>query len=126
VLIEMSICFQKALARCWRGNPPELEVNILTLETLVRLKSALGEKSIDAMDAALAKLSAPPLSAKTRESVSHIADLILTTDFKGLSETVAKLIRLGNQSKMRIEIPSFESQSRYEFDLFSPWHGLFR
>ncbi|MDR1275144.1 MAG: response regulator, partial [Candidatus Accumulibacter sp.] len=62
------------------------------METLAHLKAALDEKSIDAIDAALAKLQALPLPGKSRDDVSGVADLILTADFSSASEAVARLI----------------------------------
>ncbi|MDR1162428.1 MAG: PAS domain-containing protein [Candidatus Accumulibacter sp.] len=64
----------------------------LAMETLEHLKTALDEKSIDAIDDAIAKLQTLPLSAKSRDDVSRAADFILTADFAGASDIVARLI----------------------------------
>jgi signal transduction histidine kinase/CheY-like chemotaxis protein len=65
-------------------------------ETLARLREALEAKDIDATDAALARLQAMPLAGKTRETVSEIADFILTADLQTALDAVIFLSGRGN------------------------------
>ncbi|MDR1368019.1 MAG: response regulator [Candidatus Accumulibacter sp.] len=83
----------EALLRTHSGD--EASGSALETELLLLLKGALAEKSIDAMDGALAKLQALPLPGKARKDISRIADLILTADFEIASEAVAELLRRG-------------------------------
>jgi CheY-like chemotaxis protein len=61
-------------------------------EAIGTLRDALDTKDVDAMDAALARLQALPLSGKTRRIVSDLADHILMADFKKAVETVTALL----------------------------------
>jgi signal transduction histidine kinase/CheY-like chemotaxis protein/HPt (histidine-containing phosphotransfer) domain-containing protein len=60
-------------------------------EALARLRDALEAKDIDAIDDALARLQALPLTAKTREDVSGIADFVLAAEFTQATEAVVAL-----------------------------------
>ncbi|MDR1611422.1 MAG: response regulator [Planctomycetota bacterium] len=69
-----------------RSGDGETRVSPEIAETLRRLRSALEAKDIDAMDAALARLQAPPPTGKTGEAISEIADLVLMMEFKKAAE----------------------------------------
>ncbi|MDR1613922.1 MAG: response regulator [Planctomycetota bacterium] len=60
-------------------------------KTLARLRGALQAKDFDAVDAALARLQALPLPAKTRAAVSEAADSILVADFGKAADRLADL-----------------------------------
>ncbi|MDR1534036.1 MAG: Hpt domain-containing protein, partial [Planctomycetota bacterium] len=57
-----------------------------------RLREALAARDIEAIDAALARLRALPPTEKTRETVSEIADHVLTADFRKAAEAVNVLL----------------------------------
>jgi signal transduction histidine kinase/CheY-like chemotaxis protein/ABC-type amino acid transport substrate-binding protein len=65
-------------------------------ETLACLRETLETKDIDATDAALARLQALPLTGKTGEAVSEIADFILTADLQKALEAIVSLSERGN------------------------------
>jgi signal transduction histidine kinase/CheY-like chemotaxis protein/HPt (histidine-containing phosphotransfer) domain-containing protein len=60
---------------------------------LAQLHEALVAKDIDAICAAQAQLQALPLTGKTLDAVSDIADCILTMEFRKASDAVAVLLR---------------------------------
>ncbi|MDR3298434.1 MAG: hypothetical protein LBU43_00150, partial [Candidatus Accumulibacter sp.] len=66
-------------------------------EVLEHLRNALEARDIDAIDAALANLKILPLNGEAHETVSEIAYLVLTMDFKKAVETVNTL--LGRKEK---------------------------
>jgi signal transduction histidine kinase/CheY-like chemotaxis protein len=67
-------------------------------EALAHLREALEAKDVDAIDGALERLQAMPLTAKMREAVSGIADFVLTAD---LQQATDILITLLDQEKTR-------------------------
>jgi CheY-like chemotaxis protein/nitrogen-specific signal transduction histidine kinase len=61
-----------------QGSENQLQVR----ETFERLLEALATKDVDAMDSAMAKLSAFPHDEKMREIISEMNDLLLTMEFE--------------------------------------------
>jgi hypothetical protein len=66
---------------------PEIEA------ALVHLQEALEAKDIDAIYAARNRLQALPLTGKTLEAVSEIADCILTMEFKKAADIVTTTLQ---------------------------------
>jgi hypothetical protein len=52
----------------------------------------LDVKDIDAIDAALARLQALPLTEETRMAISELADFILTMEFKKAEDVIKGLM----------------------------------
>jgi signal transduction histidine kinase/CheY-like chemotaxis protein len=60
-------------------------------EAVERLREALEVRDIDAMDAALARLQALPLTGKTREAISGLTDFVLDAEFEKAADMVTSL-----------------------------------
>jgi HPt (histidine-containing phosphotransfer) domain-containing protein len=73
------------------GKSRETQDGAETKETLEALRKALAETDVDAIDAALERLQALPLSGRTREAVSEIADFIMGFEFSKAEQGVIAL-----------------------------------
>jgi HPt (histidine-containing phosphotransfer) domain-containing protein len=60
-------------------------------EALARLRESLEARDFEAMDAALARLQALPLTGEAREAAGEIADCVLTADFGKAMDAVTLL-----------------------------------
>ncbi|MDR1612559.1 MAG: response regulator [Planctomycetota bacterium] len=63
-----------------------------TGEALARLREAMRAKDFDAVDSALARLQALPLTGKIRSAISEIADFTLMMDFQGAVAAINSLL----------------------------------
>jgi CheY-like chemotaxis protein len=65
------------------------------LETLLRLKDALAAENVGKADALLKELEAMSIGTKTKETLSEVAGLTLTSDFEAAASMIGDLIREG-------------------------------